>query len=203
MIKHPLLYNFRDRFLLRFLTKEIVKDTISDYISDKDLRILDVYCRTGVASINIAKRFPFSYVVGMEENEQFLHIAKQRKRKNHVNNVEFMSISNLPLQKKIFDVVTMFFALNDLNEILIKNLLLNIKKILKAGQKLIIVDYTEGNSFFMKLLLKFYFSLFFSKHTKNFKTINFYELLKETGFYKININEFGGIKIVYALNNKD
>lgn len=194
-VKFPRFYDVRLRVLKPFFKHDDFTEKIIEHIQEKDKRILDIYCKTGTATIKIAKKRPYSHVIGMDQH-QFIKFAKRKKRQNHVRNLDFMHLSNLELANMRFDVVTLIFVLNQLSTDLINQLLGKIKLILKDNKKLIIVDYTEGKDKVSKLLLNFYHFIFGHKNMNTFQETNICNLLEEQGFYQINKEEYNGYKMI-------
>lgn len=192
---HPTQINeLRNSILLKLLRDIDIDDIISQYISTNDKNILDVFCRTGVITIKIAKSYPFSQVVGMEDNQKFLKIAKTKRRRSMLPNLEFVSLANLPTYTDYHDLVTLFFALSGRTETDIKEILLAIKPTLKIRGKLLIVDFEPDKIDRAGLILGLYLSLFYKKGS----TFSFDTLLEETG-YQINKKQMvQGVTIIQA-----
>jgi len=138
----------------------------------------------------------------MDNNHQFLRIAKRRQRENFLKNIEFMNLSNLELYEEEFDIVLIFFALNDLSMESIKKLLEKLRSILLSNKKLIIVDYTTSKHFLSQFLMKINQKVFFNKHFNVFIDCDICELLQDLGFKIASVEEIKNIKIISCLNSE-
>ena len=77
------------------------------------IRVADVGCGSGAATIVIAEAFPASHVVGFDVSDESLAVA--RGRSESVENVEFRrhSADDIPLEPP-FDLITTFDVIHDL-----------------------------------------------------------------------------------------
>lgn len=155
---------------------------------------MDIFCRTGNITIKIAKTFPFSQVLGIEENQKYLKIAKMKRRRSMLPNLEFVSLANMPTLKEHNDLVTMFFALTGHSKEKIKDILINIKPTLKLRGKILIVDVEPDKITHAGLIIGLYLSLFYKKRPNY--SINI--LLEETGYNIIKQQVVRGVTIILA-----
>ncbi len=198
-IKFKKLYDVKIKLLKNIIKNDEIDDRIMNHISYSDKKILDVHCKTGLMTIKIAKERPYAEVIGLAQHH-YLPIAKRRKRQHFVKNIEFMHLSNLTIHEKYFDIITLFFVLNELEVDRIKQLLLKIKSILKENKKLLIVDFTKGKNRITNFVLKVYHLIFGHKNMNKFLSINLCELLKHLGYHNITKEEYNGFKLISSFN---
>lgn len=184
----------QNSILIKLLRDIDIDDIINQYITPNDKQILDIFCRTGNITIKIAKTFPFSQVLGIEENQKYLKIAKMKRRRSMLPNLEFVSLANMPTLKEHNDLVTMFFALTGHSKEKIKDILINIKPTLKLRGKILIVDVEPDKITHAGLIIGLYLSLFYKKRPNY--SINI--LLEETGYNIIKQQVVRGVTIILA-----
>ncbi len=81
--------------------------------------ILDLGTGTGFAAFRMASSFPKAQIVGIDQAEQMLSVAKEKNRDNRLENVSFIlgNAGNLPFSDSTYDLVTVSNAPFNLNEI--------------------------------------------------------------------------------------
>ncbi len=199
----PKMYDFWLKSFLFFTKNKDFNEEILDLITVNDKQILDVGCKTGMMTCKIAKERPYSQIIGMENNQQFLRLAKKNKRQYFVTNVTFMNLANLELENKHFDVVLFFFAINDLPIDAIKELFTKVKSLLTKHKKLIIIDYNKWKSEKSNFVIKVLTKLFLHVSIDAFIKLDLLDLLQKTGYEQIHSEVFNGIKLISSINNQD
>jgi demethylmenaquinone methyltransferase/2-methoxy-6-polyprenyl-1,4-benzoquinol methylase len=66
------------------------KRRLIDKIPCRPHRILDQACGTGILTIEIARRFPSSEIIGVELRDEYLAVAKEKARALQIGNVHFI-----------------------------------------------------------------------------------------------------------------
>ncbi len=198
-IRFPKLFEKLNNWYLNLTKNQGIEDKLLDSINENAKFILDVYCKTGMLTIDIAQSFPLAQIIGMEDNSYFLKIAKKKIRHSFINNIEYTNLSNLFMYNNYFNCVVLYFALNDLSFEGIKKLLANISKVLKAKEKLIIADYCVLDNSFRKLIFWLYRFLFHRKLFRFYK-IDLVTILEECGYTEIKVDNFEGIRFISCHN---
>jgi demethylmenaquinone methyltransferase / 2-methoxy-6-polyprenyl-1,4-benzoquinol methylase len=95
--------NFSSLGFDRWWKKGILKK-----IPEGSKQIIDQACGTGILTFKIAQRFPDCHVIGVELNNDYLDIARQKAKDLHVSNVEFIlgRAEDVVLEKDAFDCIT-------------------------------------------------------------------------------------------------
>lgn len=116
---------------------------------DKDA-ILDVGCGNGYSTIELAKKFPASMVIGVDFSAKMIEQAKKASKEAGISNVSFfegdvLSISRHPaLQHQRFDaVVSERCLINLANWDEQKLAILQMRKLLKSSGHMILVENTQ------------------------------------------------------------
>lgn len=81
--------------------------------------ILDIGTGTGFAAFKMAGLFPQSQIVGLDQADQMLRVARGKNEKNEIMNVSFIqgSADNIPFNESSYDLITVSNAPFNLNEI--------------------------------------------------------------------------------------
>jgi ubiquinone/menaquinone biosynthesis C-methylase UbiE len=166
--------------------------------------VLEAGCGVGAQTKIIASKNPDSKFISIDISNESICKAKELIRKNRINNVEFLQadIDNLKFDENSFDHVFVCFVLEHLKDPV--NALINLKKVLKKGGSITVIEGDHG-------------STYFHPHSeKAMKTIQclidiqakmggnsligrqLYPLLDKAGFKKINVSP----RIVYVDETK-
>lgn len=106
-------------------------------------RILDVACGTGSALNQLASAHPDEKYWGLDLSPYYLHHAGRRLA--HVRNLSLVNenAERMPLGDASFDVVTSVFLFHELPERARKNVLAEMRRVLKPGGLLVIEDAAQ------------------------------------------------------------
>ena len=97
--QHDKIYRSTELFL-RFVEK---------YENLNNKFILDVGCGAGANTIYLAKKFPRSTIIGIDQNKSAINFAKQISKAKKVKNCEFYNSNILNFKKKIkIDIILSF-----------------------------------------------------------------------------------------------
>jgi len=111
-------------------------------------RIADIGSGGGFFSFAFARRVgPSGTIYAVDKNESLLHFVEQESIRNKLHNLETVLLQNgdLPLPENAIDLI---FLRNVFHHIDDPNSYLNaLKRILKPGGKIAIIDYKEKNGF--------------------------------------------------------
>ena len=79
---------FRQHFQKEY--QDFITLVIKELNVDYDDRIVEIGCRTGWVSLEIARRMPDAQIIGLDSDERFIRIAQQNQEKEKIDNVQFI-----------------------------------------------------------------------------------------------------------------
>jgi len=130
------------------------------------IRILDQACGTGILTLKIARAFPRSRVIGVDLLEEYVSLAKEKARRQNVENVEFiLGRAEEVLLHTNFDCITSSYLAKYANR---RSLTRNAGKMLRSGGILIMHDFTYPPNHAFAHLWEFYFQILQSAGTWKF-----------------------------------
>ncbi len=133
------------------------KKEILERIPKGSNRILDQACGTGILTFQIARKFPHSRVIGVDLLEEYLRIAKEKARREHVQNVEFiLGKAEDVLLRETFDCITSSYLAKYAQ---LGSLTQNVRKMLRKRGVLIMHDFTYPSNQTFARLWEFYFQI--------------------------------------------
>ncbi len=161
------------------LRRKIVKSVESGHT------VLDIGCGTCGLTLDLADKS--DYVLGTDISGRQINVARQRKKKTGLNNVDFSQINARELSGEIdrtFDYTILVFMIHEIDPV---DRVVVLNEIKKCTRKLIILDYTStipmNLSGMVIRLIEFFAG---REHYKNF--LNYMDnggmtpLLMQTGF---------------------
>lgn len=133
------------------------KKEILEKIPEGSIRILDQACGTGILTFKIARKFPRSRVIGVDLLEEYLSIAKEKARRQNVENVEFiLGRAEDVLLHEDFDCITSSYLAKYAK---LGSLTRNVRKMLRSGGVLVMHDFTYPPNHAFAHLWEFYFRI--------------------------------------------
>ncbi|MFC1816050.1 class I SAM-dependent methyltransferase [Thermodesulfobacteriota bacterium] len=130
-------------------------------------RILDICCGTGSIILTFAQKYPESTSVGLDFSHGMLRKAKEKDSAQMVNFFEG-DAALLPFSNDVFDVVACSHALYELKGEARRDALKEMKRIVKPGGTVLIMEHEIPAHPFVKLLFKIRMSLVGSADVKGF-----------------------------------
>jgi len=133
------------------------KKAVNSLKGKKKESILDLACGTGDLTIEALRLNP-ERIVGMDASEGMLEIAKQKiERRTTGNKIVLVkgSASAIPFENDQFDAVTIGFGIRNFSDL--KGSLVEIRRVLKPGGCLLILEFSKPTIFPVKQLFHFYF----------------------------------------------
>ncbi len=116
------------------------KRKILEKIPQGSAQVMDQACGTGILTFQIARKFPFGQVVGVDVQEEYLNIAEKKAKEEGIRNVQFvLGRAEDVFLKKSFDCITSSYLAKYAE---IESLIRNIKGMLRKGGILIMHDFT-------------------------------------------------------------
>jgi len=119
--------------------------------------ILDQGCGTGILTFQIARRFPRCRVIGVELQDEYLAIAREKARVLKFPNVEFVlgKAEDLLFEMK-FDCVTSSYLAKYAD---LEGLTRNLRQMLRNGGIVIMHDFTYPQNRAFAKVWEFYFNI--------------------------------------------
>ena len=176
------------------------------------VKILDLCCGTGDIAISLAqiaetKGIP-AEIYGLDFSPAMLDIARKRCREAAPNNLKRInwvegSAMQLPFEDNYFDAVTISFGLRNTPDFEV--VLSEMKRVLKPGARLFVLDSFELKKGLVYPFYKFYFGtiipIFERKFKDEYKWLNqstelflspeeLSDLMRKTGLTQISVNKY-------------
>lgn len=152
-------YDFLNHFLSANVDKKwrkTVTEKLSDILNDKNALVLDVACGTGDLAIELQKSAKAT-IFGTDFCRPMLEIAQKKNPENHLL-IPYLEADgmNLSFADETFDAVTIAFGLRNFSNW--QKGLDELRRILKTGGKLAILEFSTPTVPGVKKLFDFYFS---------------------------------------------
>ncbi len=133
------------------------KRKIVEKIPEGSARIMDQACGTGILTFQIALKFSAGYVIGVDLQEEYLHIAKKKANELGIKNVQFiLGKAEDVFLKSSFDCITSSYLAKYAQ---LGSLIQNTKSMLRKGGILVMHDFTYPSNRLFVRIWKFYFRL--------------------------------------------
>lgn len=125
-----------------------------DKITEKlmsGVKVADIGCGSGIALIEMAKKFPNSIFVGYEISKNALFLAEKNKLAAQASNVTFYNADELPLpEDHSFSLITAFDCLHDMTDP--QKMIYSIENSLHKDGTFFLAELNTRNSFLENLL---------------------------------------------------
>jgi demethylmenaquinone methyltransferase/2-methoxy-6-polyprenyl-1,4-benzoquinol methylase len=212
-------YDFLNHFLSAGTDKRWRKYVRKQLKDLKNAEILDVACGTGDLAIELAKNNPLK-IIGIDIAEKMIEIGNKKIKKLGLHDkIELLKADALkiPFDNDKFDAVTCAFGVRNFENLEIG--LKEMKRVLKPGGKLIILEFSQPKSKIIKKSFKFYFHRLLpfigekiSKNKEAYKYLpqtvetfpfgaDFKQILDNQGFSNTSFKELSfGIATAYTAN---
>jgi len=151
-------YDFLNHFLsmgIDIQWRKTVRKTLQPFNPEK---ILDVATGTGDLAIELSKLKPES-IVGVDIAEKMLNIGKQKIKKKKLDNIISMEVGdseNLRFDDHYFDAVTVAFGVRNYENL--QKGLKEMRRVLKPGGTVAILEFSKPKSFPFKNIYNLYFN---------------------------------------------
>jgi ubiquinone/menaquinone biosynthesis C-methylase UbiE len=135
---------FMDTFLFRGKLRELKLRTANLADIQPGEQVLDVGCGTGTLAIEVARRWSAGRVSGVDPGPQQIARARSKAtRRNLPISFQIGVIEQLPFPDQSFNVVFSTLMMHHLPAPLKRQGLAEIARVLKAGGRLVIADFTH------------------------------------------------------------
>lgn len=120
--------------------------------------ILDVATGTGDLAIALRKKL-HAKVTGLDLSSEMLKVADEKIKHQRLTDISLIQgdSENLPFDNNTFDAVTVAFGVRNFENL--QQGLLEMKRVIKGGGKMVILEFSKPVGFPMKHIYKFYFSV--------------------------------------------
>jgi ubiquinone/menaquinone biosynthesis C-methylase UbiE len=185
-IKYKFLSRFYDVFENIFLfqpkrdPRKLLVSKLQALAINEQTNILDICSGTLNGIIPIATRHILCNNYAIDLSEDMLQISKHKIDHRKIDNIKLLQMDacRLGFRDNCFDVVTISFALHEMELDNILNILSESSRVLKENGKLYILDYCYENNVFLDLLLKLHFIFFEPRYIKQFMRLDWDSVLK-------------------------
>jgi demethylmenaquinone methyltransferase/2-methoxy-6-polyprenyl-1,4-benzoquinol methylase len=148
-------YDFLNHFLSLGIDHVWRRKTVAKLKSINPKRILDV--ATGTADLAIAslKLLP-DEVVGIDLSENMLNVGRKKLNKKGIENISLTQgdSENLPFEDSSFDAITVGFGVRNYEHL--EKGLSEMKRVLRPGGKLVVLEFSKPSVFPVKQIFNFY-----------------------------------------------
>jgi demethylmenaquinone methyltransferase/2-methoxy-6-polyprenyl-1,4-benzoquinol methylase len=152
-------YDFLNHFLSLGIDIIWRKKAINELKKDNPKQILDVATGTGDFAFEALKILNPTKIVGVDISQGMLDIAQQKISKRGLGDkfeIKLGDSEKLPFEANEFDAVTVAYGVRNFENLEVG--LADIHRVLKAGGKAVILEFSKPKAFPVKQLYNFYFS---------------------------------------------
>lgn len=150
-------YDFLNHFLSLGIDRLWRKRLVKIAGKSKPRHILDVATGTADLAIELSKLKPLK-ITGVDISEKMLEFGQLKLQKRGLDQMIALKQSDaekLPFSDRSFDLVTVAFGVRNFENL--QNGLLEIKRVLRSGGNIAVLEFTMPRYFPVKQLYKFYF----------------------------------------------
>ena len=175
-------YDFLNRVFSFGIDQYWRKVLISKLDSSLPIYVLDVATGTADVAIQVAKKYPKSFITGIDLSNKMIDIGNQKIQKQELyNQIELQQgdSESLSFEDDTFDAVVVAFGLRNFEEL--NTGLSEIFRVLKKGGQFFILECSEPKNKLIKLFYYIYFhklTPFFGRHFS--KDLSAYQYLSES-----------------------
>lgn len=151
-------YDFLDHFLSFSLDYRWRKKLVRELDKYHPEKVLDVATGTADLAIAIARACDYTNVIGIDLSEQMLSVGGKKIRKFRLDkqiNLQPGDAEKLPFSDNEFDAVTVSFGVRNFEHL--ENGLLELKRVLKPGGPLLILEFSIPENPVFKAIYNAYF----------------------------------------------
>jgi len=211
-------YDFFNHFLSlgidKYWRKKMIRQSLS---SSSPTEILDLATGTADVALSLHKAHPEANITGVDLSPAMIVKGKEKVFKKELNQhiqLQVGDAENLEFEDESFDLVTVAFGVRNFEGL--EQGLLEIKRVLRKGGRMVILEFSKPSGFIFKPLFLFYFKYilpqlgkWFSNDPKAYDYLyesvqefpdqeRFSEIIKDLGFCNVSITQLSrGICTIY------
>jgi demethylmenaquinone methyltransferase/2-methoxy-6-polyprenyl-1,4-benzoquinol methylase len=151
-------YDFLNHFLSLGIDKAWRRKAVRYLEASKPSLVLDVATGTGDFALQTYRSLKPKKVIGVDISEGMLEVGRRKMRDRQLESfIELQSgdSENLPFEENKFDAVTVAFGVRNFENL--KRGLTEIRRVMKPGATLVVLEFSRPRSFPFKQLYNFYF----------------------------------------------
>ena len=151
-------YDFLNRLLSLGIDVSWRKKAIQCLEEAQPQYILDVATGTADVAIMMAKQLSVNKIIGLDISKEMLSVAQNKIDKGGFDKIialQHGDSENLPFESNSFDAVTVAFGVRNFENL--EKGLAEIKRVLKPGGQLVILEFSKPTAFPFKQGFNFYF----------------------------------------------
>ena len=151
-------YDFLNRLLSLGIDVQWRKKAIGQLAGSQPKVILDVATGTADLALESAKRLSPEKVIGVDISTEMLDIGRSKVKKRGLSTIIELregDSENLPFEDNTFDAITVAFGVRNFENL--EKGLSEMRRVLKDGGKLIVLEFSKPTLFPFKQVFQFYF----------------------------------------------
>jgi len=149
-------YDFLNHFLSMGIDKGWRRKIIRMMRPHRPKEILDVATGTGDLALLEARELQPDKVIGLDLSQGMLDVARKKMEKQGLNNIEFIrgDAEHMPFDDNSFDAITVAFGVRNFENL--EQGLREMRRVLRPGGHLYILEFSQPEKFPFKQLYGFY-----------------------------------------------
>ena len=196
-------YDFLNHLLSAGIDNLWRRKAIQHIASYKPKVTMDMASGTGDFAIDTVNRIKLDKLVALDLSEKMLEVGRKKSAKKSIKNIDWVKgdSENLSFEDNTFDAMTVGFGVRNFGDL--EKGLSEMRRVLKKGAPLVVLEVSEPDSFPMKQVFGFYFKKvmpavgkIFSKDDRAYtylpESVNafpkgekFVEILKKVGYKNV------------------
>ncbi len=211
-------YDFLNRFLSAGIDVYWRKRAIKELVSANPQIILDVATGTADVAVMMAKYLHPKKIIGIDISEAMLELGKKKIVRHKLNALIELQTGDseaINFPSETFDAVTVAFGVRNFESL--EKGLLEILRVLKPESKLVVLEFSKPQKFFLRRLYNFYMRMaakgvgkWVAKNCEAYEYLqesvnafpegkNFADILQKTGYRNIYFKKLSlGICTIYC-----